>query len=513
MFTMFSRLLIGQTKIPGGLLRLSQRALEENPSLKRSLFSVKSAAADLRMQKGAFDYTLLSELSFQNTGYHLFNTDPRNEFLNEVLKTNNWDFNIGLQKMFKSGQIAELGVQYSYNNSNIPFNNFSQAVPRYRGDYTGLLNFSLTQPILQGSGKDITTIPKRISKLYIKVAKENSVFFTSSKILEVGMAYWNYYTAFRRLKIYKQNEDRASNVLNMTAELVEADKRPKADLVQIEADLANQERLTKIAEQNLYNARLNLGRSIGLNETESSLIGKPLNEYPKVNTSGYREGLNKSYFIKLALENRSDLAAAQKVKSVQELRLKLAKNNKKPQLDLTGFAFYGNASQGNGKAFALSTFTNNEGRYVGVGARLTFTLPLGNNIAKGNYIKSKIALKDQTVAKKNLQRHIKLSVSIALNDLTYSVIILKKAIETVENYREAFRNEQAKFRAGLTTLLNLIIFQERLTNAELNLIHAKRQFASAIINLRNNTGTLIEKEDKGFLIDKTDFYTIPINNQ
>lgn len=41
-------------------------------------------------------------------------------------------------------------------------------------------------------------------------------------------------------------------------------------------------------------------------------------------------------------------------------------------------------------------------------------------------------------------------------------------------YKEAFRNEQEKFQTGLTTLLNVILFQERLTSSELDYLQAQQ---------------------------------------
>ena len=52
--------------------------------------------------------------------------------------------------------------------------------------------------------------------------------------------------AYKSLDIYIQNENRVRDVLNMTIELVKADKKPQSDLAQVNADLSNQERLTAL---------------------------------------------------------------------------------------------------------------------------------------------------------------------------------------------------------------------------------------------------------------------------
>ena len=75
--------------------------------------------------------------------------------------------------------------------------------------------------------------------------------------------------------------------------------------------------------------------------------------------------------------------------------------------------------------------------------------------------------------------------------------------------RWGYNNEQIKFKNGLTILLNLIQFQERLTFAELEYLSAKQQFAIAIINLRYETGTLLVGQGTSS-INKSLFYTIPL---
>jgi outer membrane protein len=501
--------LYGQSKIKCDLIEMASRAFELNPTMKRSAFTIQDAEANLQVQRSVFDFNSYSSLSLRNSNYSLFDADPRNQFVDKVLKSNTTDFSAGFRKRLRSGQLTDISLNYGFNNSNLPFNSFNENVGAYWGNHLSTINASLTQPLMRGRGRDIATTLERTSYLFIENTKRNNEFTNSLEILQIGFAYWNYYTAFKNLEIYKQNESRVRNVLGITKELVKADKKPAGDIVQINADLVNQEKATILAEQNLYETRLNLGRVIGLSNEESLLLDIPLNEFPTISTSDYRNNLDKNAFIKVAKDKRADLKAVRKISEALVMQYKLAENNTKPQLDLTGFIFHGSASTGNGIGETFSSFTNNQGRNMGVGARLTFTFPVNNNLAKGNLAKSNIALNDQKVANENLQRNIELNISNALNNLNNSVLVLGKAKEALDNYKEAFSNEQAKFQTGLTTILSLILFQERLTSSELQYLQAYQQFANSIVNLRHETGTLISQDSKGFSIDQKAFYLIP----
>lgn len=498
-----------QSKIKCDLIEISSIAFNKSPNIKRNYFAIQNAEGELQVQWSTFDFNLDSGLSYQNRRLNLYDLDPRNQYIDRSLNSNSVDFSTGLKKKFRTSQIAEVSLKYLYNNNNFPLNSFNEVVGPFYGNHTGVLNFSLTQPLLRGRGKKVATTGEKVANLYIDKNKFEYNFTNSSEILQMGIAYWTYYTAFKSLDVYIQNESRVRNVLEITKELIKADKKPQSDMAQVNADLTSQEKATYVAQQNLYNARLNLGRAIGLSEEESQLLDDPINDFPIVTESGYKENIDKKVLIKTARDNRGDLKAIQKVTEALELQNQLAENNLKAQLDLTGFAYYGSTSVGNGVDKTFSSFTNNQGQDVGIGAKLTFAFALNNNLAKGSYSISKIAVKDQSVLSDNTQRNVDLNVNIALSNLNNSVLILEKAKEAMGFHKQAFDNEQTKFQMGLTTLLNLMLFQERFTFSELEYLNAEQQFSNAIISLRHETGTLVSKESLDFKVIQNAFYTVP----
>lgn len=504
-----STILYSQSKIKCDLIEVSSIAFNKNPTIKSANYSIQNAEGNFLVQKSAFDFNLNSEAKYQNERYNLFTADSRNKDIDKTLINNAFDISAGLQKTFRTGQTADISLKYNYNNNNYPYNAFAQFVGAFYGNHTSAVNFTLTQPLLRGRGAKITTAAQDAAVLYISKSKYDFEFANSYEIEQIGIAYWNYYTAYKSLSIYIENENRVRNVLNMTIELVKADKKPQSDLDQVNADLSNQERSTAIAKQDLYNARLNLGRAIGLMDEESQRLDIPDNDFPTLIGSGYNETINKDALIKVAKSKRGDVKALEEAYKAIELQYLIAANNLKPQLNLSAFAFYGSASVGNGVDKSFSSFTNNEGKDVGGGAKLTFSFPLNNNLAKGNYSINKVALQNQSVINENTHRNIELNIDIAVNNLKNSVIVLEKSKEAFNFYQNAFNNEQIKFQSGLTTLLNLMIFQERLTSSELQNLNAQQQFSNAIIILRHETGTLISKEALGFKITQNAFYTIP----
>jgi outer membrane protein len=509
-FLASSGTLLGQAPIRCDLLQIANGAFSKNPNIARSTLAVQGAQADWQIQRSVFDLNSFSDLSFRNSQNTLVGADPRTAFLeNNLLKANTLNFSAGVRRRLRTSQLVEAGVSYGFANNNFPFDNFSQPTSAFIGNNAGTFNVSLSQPLLRGRGREIATAQERAAVLYVETAKSNNEFANSLELAQIGVAYWNYYTAHKNLDIYRQNEARVRDILTKMKELVKGDKKPASDLIQISADLVTQERLTISAEQDLYSARIQLGRMIGLDKEESLSLAAPENEFPTILASAYRTGLDKADFIRLAKENRADLRSVRQGQEALKMQYRLAENNLKPQLDLTGFLSHGSAAVGNGVGDMLSSFTNGPGRILTTGARLTFTFPVNNNLARGSLMKSQVALSDQQVVLSNIQRLIDLDISNDLNFLDNSVANLQKAQEVYKYNQDVFKDEQEKFQSGLTTILSLILFQERLTSAQLGYIQAQRQFALAIINLRHNTGTLLYPNQKGFTVDQKSFYTIP----
>jgi outer membrane protein len=505
---------IAQSVIEADLLSLSEMTLNKSPLIKRNGLQIDQAEANYRSQRSAFDYNLTSGYNISKNKLTPFDADPRNQLLTGRLETNRSDFSVGLQKRFRTGLIAEARSNYNSASDNLPINNFGVDVGPNLSDDAASATIALTQPILRGNGLKVTTAFERSAALDIESAKQNFELNIAFELSQLGKSYWQYVAGYESLKIFQSNENRVRRVLEITRELVKADKKPESDLIQIQADLADKERQTTVAEQSLFAARMNLGRVIGISEEESQLIGNPVNNFPTIMESKFTQENQESFFVSLAKENRKDITAIDFTLEGLDLQLSAAKNSTLPQLDITGFVTYGGASVGGGIDQYFNAFSNNQGRSAVTGLGLTFSFPLNNNLAKANMAKNKIAIDDQNIAYTNLIRNVELNISIANNNLRNSVLILEKAEKTLKYYQQVFDNEQTKFQNGLTTLLNLILFQERLTFSQLDYMQAQQQFASAIVDLRFETGTLLKTELNAITQEdlKETFYTLPINN-
>ena len=495
------------------LTTLYNITVAKSPTIQRQNVQHKLAEVDKKAAASLFDYQIFSELSVNRSSQNLFDLDPRKDLIGKQINTNSLTFSGGFQRTFRSGLSANAGLNYSRLADNFPFNSFNENIGANISDNSTNISVSISQPLLRGRGRDITTANEKVASMGIESQKFNNTFTSSGEVFNMVIGYWQYLGASDALEIYRSNEARVGKVLEITNELVKADKRPKVDLLQIQADLKSQERQTIQAEQRLYAARQNLGRTIGLSTIESDLLGVPRNEFPKI--ENISSGLNLQSFLDLAHKNRTDLKSIKKSLEILSVFVDVAGNNMKPQLDVSATLSYGGLDAGNGIHRFASALVQNEGRSYQIGVGISYLFPINNNNAEANLLSNQLRYTDQEIQLNNQIRNIEVNVSIAYNNLLNSIAAVEKSKHFLDYSKEVFANEQYKFQTGLTTLLNLILFQERLTFAQLDYIQNQQQFAIAISNLRYETGTIYSSDfhSGGSLKDESEnpeiFYTLP----
>ncbi|RMG20982.1 MAG: TolC family protein [Bacteroidetes bacterium] len=490
--------------------QLSALTLEKSPLIQRQRLRLQRTAAELQGAAATFDYRMVADMSYVRDGQYLFQQDARFEVTDGRIRANSLHSSAGVRRTFRSGLSSGLTLDYSRMANNYPFNAFGESVSPYLADNFTTLGMWFRQPLLRGKGRKFATAGEQFYQKMLASDRWELNDVAARELYNMSLAYWEYLSSFRRLSIYKENEMRVRKVLEMTQELLNADRKTKNDLIQIQADLADKERQTLAAEQYLYQARLNLGRSMGLNEAESADIGLPLNPFPSLSEAHYDSGIELENLMELARNNRTDLRALLKVKEALQINFELAQNQMKPQLDLLASLSYGGTDVGNQFSRVLSPLSRLPGRNVQMSIGLNFQIPFKNYAARASLLNRQLAVADQQVAIDNQIRSISLNLSIALNALHTSVQRLQKARQTLQYYEEVFADEQVKFQNGLTTLLNLILFQERLTFSQLDYLQAQQDFAAAIVQLRMETGTLLPVEEGGtFSAHPEVFYQLP----
>lgn len=510
-FSLIWWLSVAQTEVrptlEASLVNIVENTIARSPIIQRQQLEISRSQADLQNTQGAFDLQLNSELRYFRSGNQLLDSDPRSQVFDNV-KNRDGQFRVGVQKTFRNSMTVQTGVDWTRKSNSTPFDEFQQPEAPYFANNTGNFSVNFLQPLLKGRGREVATANERASNKIVEAQERNLLQVAAREVHAAVSTYWQYVATFQIMKVYEQNESRVKRLLEITETLIDADKKPYSELIQVKADLAEKEGQTIRARQNYYQVQQQLQRIVGLNAREG--LGLPLDKFPSPDNAGFSNELFQETFHEIALEKRTDLKALQLNQAALSEFLLLSENALKPQLDLGGVVGYGGLKKGDDYGNLLTLFGEEAGSRWNAGISLSYLFPLQNNRAKAQLSIQKIALQDQAILLENEARNIKINLNVALNNLKLSYASLRKSEETFNYYLIAFDNEQEKFKNGLTTLINVIIFQERLTFAEIQYIQFQQQFAIDLATLRFETGTIMQLnyfQAEG--LSASDFYQIP----
>lgn len=500
----------GQNTASISLAEVIQTTLSLSPEIKLQEQAVVQAQADIQMATGLFDYQAFGNLQLSQDRRNVlplpiptdFDRILRDTFGVNTVVTNQASLSGGVSRQFRNGFLVQSSIGTGRVLNDIPF---PSPFEQFTSQNATSLRLQVAIPLLKNRGGLISQSSEIAATQLLGVAEKSYSFAISSQVFRVVMAYWNYQTVYRSFSSYQQAEERAKQVLEDSRLLIEAEKKPMADLAQIEADLALKTSNRLTAFQTLFEARQNLGRAMGLEYGESSALGTPTDHFPTLKTAGNPDSLQVADLLPKVLQGRPDLQAQEQLIEVRQTLMAAAKQNLLPKLDANVFLQQAGLQYGNNIGDYLRPFSASEGRTIDYGGSISLVVPLQNNVAKGSFKKEKAYLMQEQINYENQLRQIQTDLSIAINQVKISKEVLLQSQITYDKSKETFENEQVKYQRGLTTLLNLIIFQERLTSAELNYIQAQRQFAMAIALLRFESGTIQD----GSIANPAVFFSIP----
>ena len=103
-----------------------------------------------------------------------------------------------------------------------------------------------------------------------------------------------------------------------------------------------------------------------------------------------------------------------------------------------------------------------------------------------------------------------MAVTISLERVRNAAAALKESEKAMAQYLIALDNEKAKRKLSLSTLIDVILTEDRLTGAAISNIDAQSQYAIGIMQLRFETGTLLSGGSRNQVITLEQLITLPV---
>jgi outer membrane protein TolC len=456
-----------------GLLEAVRLTLENDPNIGLEEAQLAASRGGLTSASGRFDPVLGTSLA------EVESRAPVSETSSRELSTLENVF--GVTKQFRTGLSIEPQFQL------------------LRTDDTGAgalnqgnLFFTIRQPLLRGRGRAATTAAELSAERSVRASELDVRHTVAQRVLAVGVQYWAARAALLNLAILEASERSARELLETTRRLVEADQTPAAELVQLEANLAFQESASIGGERELYEARRDLGREIGLDGARIAALPLPADPFPEVAPEEVPPPSDTALFVAEAMRRRADLEAARERRSGTEFLVRAAENTLKPQLDLIFIPSYSGLVEGTSADTFFSPLYSN---VPGLSSSISFNLswPTSNRRARGDLAQVRAAERQTELLIELLDKSIGADVPTALEAVRRNALQLDKSREAVRLFERTVVNEEKKLRAGTSTILDLISQRDRLTSARQTEVRAQLALALSILDLRFLTGTLIDE--------------------
>ena len=364
----------------------------------------------------------------------------------------------------------KFGVNSKYKRIN-PNTNFgiSASVDLYNG---GLNKINITQAENQIF----------LSKLDLETLKTNIS-------LQIANAYLNALLNKENIKIAKEQITITTIQLNKMQELIDAGVNPKADLLDIQATLAQNKQQLVEAENALDLALLNLAQLIQVspNGFDIKNVDIPLDKAVLLYD-------NSNLIYETAIKTRPEIQRAEIEIENANLGIKAAKTNLLPSVSLnyglnTSYAYQFSGDGELNKIF--NQYNDNHGHNVGVSARYTI---FDGNSNKARINKAKIT---SEIVSQNLEdEKLKLRETIerAFLDTKSSLKKYESSLSSLKAQEEAFKIAEERYKLGAMNSFDFDLVKSRLFNAKVALINAKYNFIfkTKVLDFYNNKPIVIE---------------------
>jgi outer membrane protein TolC len=289
--------------------------------------------------------------------------------------------------------------------------------------------------------------------------------------------------------------------------LIAGDEKAKSEIQQADAYVAQAVGRRLAGEQAVFEARQALGVAMGLDR--AGLRYAPLAAEPFPGPNGLEHvSNNQDRLIAAALELRADYRASIKAQESAQAIMDAARLDLLPQMNFQIKASsFGGDTDVSFQGFEHSFF----GHQTGVSAvgQLQFDWPIENRVARGNFVTTTAEKRQAEVQTSQLESNIVSGVLVSIDALMSGARQWLEAREAVSAYERATDTEEKKYKAGVSTLLDVIDTEDRELEEMLTEVTARQQIAVAYAQLRFQSGTMLTGDGKSVDITPDVLETVP----
>ena len=353
----------------------------------------------------------------------------------------------------------------------------------------------LRQPLLRGRGRLGTVGQLLAADQAVVAAGLTRTHGTQARVYSTIENYWVFIAASQRVSILFASVQFNEKLTSDMSELVEADLRPRNELVQAKASLSSARAILEQARAIQFASWQALGLDMGLRFQKEEIVSVPERFYPKLSLSSASHLGALESLIKQAMKTRPDLQATHQQVKIQRTLRDAAKRNLAPNLALEAHVGYTGTSEGKGAAsYFQSLYANVQGLNGGASVHLDF--PAQNRQRRASLAQREAELRMAETTAYDQSRWVRSNVRQAYQQVVSNLVAYRAVLDSVSRQSEAVEAERLKWLEGMSTIIDVVFTQNQLIQARLAQVDAQTSVLLSIARLKYETGALPSEKDE-----------------
>lgn len=442
-----------------GLREAILLALRYNPNIQNAELDRIIQRYQLRLAHNEFElqYALAGSAVLEKSRYSGVGNTTNNSYLASPeidLKT-------------KLGSQISLGIDNNASNYN---------------SYTPVLNFSITQPLLRGFGKDVNEagLLDAIDNEWLnKLNLQQSVI---DQITQVIIAYRSLVLSGNNLENQRLQLKEARKSYEINEKKIEAGQLEPTANIQQSYQIESLSLMVEQAENEFKTAAQDLLQTIGLDPKMRLSVPSDV----AIDKLVIPE-LKKS--IDIALNHNTQYLAQKMTLRADERAYKVAKNQQLWQLDLGANLQSGRVTDVDGNNGLVNIYN---GRNTTESARLTLTIPLNDISRRNQLISAKVRIEKDRLNLIAAKRALETNITNIINNIESLAKRYQLAQKQVKLAAQSYALEKKKQQAGIASALDVSNTQNQLIQAQIGLISAKIAYLNQLSALQRLLGTTLD---------------------
>lgn len=334
-------------------------------------------------------------------------------------------------------------------------------------------------PLLRTGSRNPAATALRAARLGVDAAVLDRRHVLARELLAATLSYWDLRGEQARQEIVDDAVRRSIEVLDVVTRLVGAGERAEADRTQAAAFAAD--RMTERAAivQQIWERAGRL----------AAVADAPIRRFvdvvfaPEGPRSTFAEfsPTNDSAAVEFALASRSDVEARRVSLRAERLLGRMRSIDLLPRLELSGSV---------GRSFEDGRTALPAERYLSF--RLTMRGSMRNRAARGALREQSARERERKASYDRARREVRTGYAVAAAAVRHAAREVASADEALDAHRAAVASERTKLSAGFATVLDVILAEDRLTNARLAAVSARIRLGQAVARVAFEVGSVVQ---------------------